>query len=144
MYPKGAQFLHTLRSVINNDELWWKIIYNLQTEYKHKNLNTNDVLSFMNNKSAMKLDKLFAQYLTYPSIPELVWNSRVENENLIVEYNWITDVKDFEMPIEITVRGKTERILVKNEKQILVYTKTNIEDVQPDKTNFYYKIKKGA
>lgn len=144
MYPKGAQFLHTLRSVINNDELWWSIIYDLQVTYKHKNLNTEDVLNFMNNKSGMQLNKLFDQYLKYPSIPELVWNSRVENENLIIEYNWLTDVKDFEMPIEITVRGKSERILVKNEKQTLIYTKSKIEDVEPDKTNFYYKIKKGA
>ncbi len=144
MYPKGAQFLHTLRSVINNDELWWSIIYDLQVAFKHKNLNTEDVLNFMNNKSGQNLNKLFDQYLKYPSIPELIWNNRVENGNLIIEYNWNTDIKDFEMPIEIIVRGKTERILVKNEKQILIYTKSNIEDVEPDKTNFYYKIKKGA
>jgi aminopeptidase N len=144
MYPKGAQFLHTLRSVINNDELWWSIIYDLQVAFKHKNLNTEDVLNFMNNKSGQNLNKLFDQYLKYPSIPELIWNNRVENGNLIIEYNWNTDIKDFEMPIEIIVRGKTERILVKNEKQILIYTKSNIVDVEPDKTNFYYKIKKGA
>ncbi len=144
MYPKGAQFLHTLRSVINNDELWWSIIYDLQVTYKHKNLNTDDVLNFMNTKSGMKLNKLFDQYLKYPSIPELNWSSRVENGNLIIEYNWLTDVKEFEMPIEITVQGKKERLLVKNEKQTLIYTKSKIEDVEPDKTNFYYKIKKGA
>ncbi len=144
MYPKGAQFLHTLRSVINNDELWWSIIYDLQVTYKHKNLNTDDVLNFMNTKSGMKLNKLFDQYLKYPSIPELNWSSRVENGNLIIEYNWLTDVKEFEMPIEITVQGKKERLLVKNEKQTLIYTKSKIEDVEPDKTNFYYKIKKRA
>jgi aminopeptidase N len=144
MYPKGAQFLHTLRSVINNDELWWSIIYDLQVTYKHKNLNTEDVLNFMNNKAGQNLNKLFDQYLKYPAIPELDWKSRIENGNLIIEYNWLTDVKDFEMPIEITVHGKTERLLVKNEKQTLIYTKSTIEDVLPDKTNFYYKIKKGA
>jgi aminopeptidase N len=144
MYPKGAQFLHTLRSVINNDELWWSIIYDLQVTYKHKNLNTEDVLNFMNNKAGQNLNKLFDQYLKHPAIPELEWKSRIENGNLIIEYNWLTDVKDFEMPIEITVHGKTERLLVKNEKQTLIYTKSTIEDVLPDKTNFYYKIKKGA
>ncbi len=144
MYPKGAQFLHTLRSVINNDELWWSIIYDLQVSYRHKNLNTEDVLNFMNKKSGQNLNKLFDQYLKYSSIPELDWNSRVENGNLIIDYNWNTDVKDFEMPIEILVKGKRERILIKNEKQSIIYNNCKLEDVEPDKTNFYYKIKKGA
>lgn len=144
MYPKGAQFLHTLRSVINNDELWWSIIYDLQVSYRHKNLNTEDVLNFMNKKSGQNLNKLFDQYLKYSSIPELDWNSRVENGNLIIDYNWNTDVKDFEMPIEILVKGKRERILIKNEKQSIIYNNCKLEDVEPDRTNFYYKIKKGA
>lgn len=144
MYPKGAQFLHTLRSVINNDEVWWKIIYDLQVEYKHKNLNTNDVLIFMNKKSGKKLDKLFDQYLRYAAIPELEWSSTIENNKLIVEYKWNTDVSNFEMPIEIIVNGKTERISVSNFKQKIVFDNLKIEDVVPDKTNFYYKIKKGV
>lgn len=144
MYPKGSQFLHTLRSIINNDELWWQIIYELQVKYKHKNLSTNDVLNFMNEKSNLKLDKIFDQYLKHAAIPELIWNTKVENNQLVIEYKWNTDVSDFEMPIELIVNGKVERVLVKNELQTLKYSNLKDEEVIPDKSNFYVKIKKGS
>ena len=144
MYPKGAQFLHTLRSVINNDSLWWSIIYELQVEYKHRNLNTYDVLNFMNKKSNKNLDKLFDQYLRYASIPELEWITKIDGSKLIVEFKWNTDVRNFEMPIEINIKDKTERINVTNIKQTLTFDNLKLEDVEPDRTNFYFKIKKGA
>lgn len=142
MYSKGCQFLHTLRSIIDNDKLWWEIVYDLQVKYKHKNLNTNDVLAFMNEKTKLKLDNYFDQYLRYSAIPELDWKSKIEGNQLIIDYKWNTNVSNFEMPIEIKVNGKSERLLVKNEVQTIKYNNQKLEDVIPDKTNFYYKVKK--
>ena len=94
MYPKGALMLNTLRHVINNDELWWKIILKYSETYRHKIIDTETVIAFFNKESDINLTPIFNQYLRYKSIPvlEMKFNKKK------VEYKWTTDVSDFKMP----------------------------------------------
>lgn len=137
MYPKGAQFLHTLRSIINDDTIWWGIVYGLQTEYKHKNLSTVDVLKYINSKSNLKLDAVFDQYLRYPNIPKLEYSFEEKNEILTLKYKWICDVKDFDMPIDIIVKGEKQRIYPNSELKYINFPKIKSNEVKFDYENFY-------
>ncbi len=106
MYPKGALLLNTLRHVINNDELWWKIILKYSETYRHKIIDTPTVIAFFNQESSMNLTPIFNQYLNYKKIPAL--ELKLNKKKL--EFQWKTDVTDFNMPIDIKVNGKEIRI----------------------------------
>lgn len=140
MYPKGALFLNTLRSTINNEEIWWDIVKSIQTEYRHKNISTEDVLALMNKKSGLNLTPLFDQYLRNPKLPELILTIRRENADLIISYQWKTDVVGFNLPIDITIDGVKERIYPTNTIQTKSYQNVKSENVTVDRTGFYITL----
>ena len=62
-YFKGALFLHTLRSVVNDDERWWKLIRDFYQRFKYQNIMTEDVVRFFNAELRQDLTPIFDQYL---------------------------------------------------------------------------------
>ena len=51
MYFKGALFLHTLRSVVNDDAKWCKLIRDLYDEFKYQNIMTEELVAFFSSSS---------------------------------------------------------------------------------------------
>lgn len=98
-YFKGALFLNTLRSVINNDKQWWKLIYDYSTHFKYHNIMTEDVVNFFNQKTGKNLTPIFDQYLRQAALPVLELKFQ-ENEGS-VSYRWKADVKEFAMPVKV-------------------------------------------
>jgi aminopeptidase N len=110
-YFKGALFLNTLRSVVNDDPRWFKLIHNLYQHFKYKNIMTEDIVQFFNEKTAKDMTPIFNQYLRHTAIPtlELKFN---EGEGTVA-YRWKVDEPGFAMPVRV---GK------KNNWQILQAT----------------------
>ncbi len=106
MYPKGALLLNTLRHVINDDTKWWKLILDYSTTFRHKIIDTETVIAFFNKESGMDLTPVFNQYLRYKNIPKLEY--KIAKNRL--EYKWIADEKNFDMPIDIKINDKLKRI----------------------------------
>jgi aminopeptidase N len=99
MYFKGALFLNTLRSVINDDARWFALIHDFYQHFKYQNIMTEDVVAYFNQQTGMNLTPLFDQYLRHTAIPtlELKFN---ESEGT-VDYRWQADEPDFAMPIRV-------------------------------------------
>lgn len=117
MYPKGSLMLNTLRTVVDNDVLWWQIIKGVSdTAFKYKTTDADEIIAYFNKKSGKNLTPIFNQYLKYPSIPKLAYTlKKIRGKKYELIYFWLTDVKDFEMPIQITsYKGKTEWLPVTN------------------------------
>ena len=136
MYPKGALLLNTLRHVINNDELWWKIILKYSETYRHKIIDTETVVNFFNTESKMNLTPIFDQYLRYKKIPGL--EIKVVKNKL--EYQWKTDVADFNMPIDIKIDGKEIRLEPTNKAKKSKFKVKNIDDVEVLKSEFFVNV----
>ncbi|WP_396191677.1 M1 family metallopeptidase [Flavobacterium sp.] len=136
MYPKGALLLNTLRHVINNDELWWKIILKYSETFRHKIIDTETVVNFFNKESKMNLSPIFDQYLRYKKIPGL--EIKVVKNKL--EYQWKTDVADFNMPIDIKIDGKEIRLEPTNKAKKSKFKVKNIDDVEVLKSEFFVNI----
>jgi aminopeptidase N len=107
MYYKGALMLNTIRHIINNDEKWWKIILNYSNTFKHKIIDTETVVSFFNAASGIDLTPVFNQYLRFTIIPTL--DLKIVKNKL--SYRWKASESNFNMPIDITIKGKKTRIL---------------------------------
>ena len=136
MYPKGALLLNTIRNVINNDTIWWQLLFNYSETFRHKIIDTETLISFFNQESKMNLTPIFNQYLHYTAIPSLELKRSAKK----LEYRWKTDVADFNMPIDIKVNGKEIRINPTNnwKKSNIKVSKTTSIKVVADE--FYVNV----
>jgi aminopeptidase N len=102
-YFKGALFLHTLRSVIDNDDRWWKMLRDYCREFKYRNILTEDLVKFYNARTGRNLTPIFEQYLRHAALPvlELKFNEAEGG----VEYRWKAEVKEFAMPVKVGRKG---------------------------------------
>jgi aminopeptidase N len=104
MYYKGANMLHTLRQLVNDDEKWRQILRGLNKTFFHQTVTTQEIENYLSEKSGLDLTAFFNQYLRDIKIPNLEYS--IKNNKL--NYRWTNVVENFKMPIEIEVNGVTE------------------------------------
>jgi len=141
MYPKGANLIHTIRQIINDDKKFRQILRGLNKTFYHKTVTTAEIENYIAAKSGLKLDKVFDQYLRYTKIPVLEY--KIDKGTL--SYRWITDVKGFDMPVRVTLK-ESEYTLIKptNEwKTIKTDANFNGDNFKNDPL-FYIALKKST
>jgi aminopeptidase N len=137
MYAKGANLLHTVRQVINNDIMFKKILRGLNKEFYHKTVDSKDVENYISRESGKDLSKIFDQYLRTIKIPVLEYKIKGK----IVSYRWSNCIAGFNMPVKIYA-GKKEQWIRPTEKwQTLQLPNSEGKSLSPDK-NFYINIRK--
>ena len=101
-YFKGALFLHTLRSVVNDDAKWEKLLRDFYQRFKYRSILTEDVVQFFNAQLGQDLTPIFNQYLRRPAIPVL--ELKFQDEGTLA-YRWKADERDFAMPVRAGAPG---------------------------------------
>ena len=115
MYAKGSAFLHTLRSHVENDTLWFDIIKSMTNHFKHQTIDGRDVLDYINDKSGRNFDMLYQQYLYTPKLPELEYKLSGWGKRKTLKYRW-NAINGFDMPIKVTLEnGKFDWIYPEKE-----------------------------
>ena len=99
MYFKGALMLNTLRSVVNDDRKWWKLLHDVFQHFKYKNILTEELVAYINDQLGMNLTPIFDQYLRHPAIPTL--DLKFDDAAHTVSYRWVADEAAFAMPIRV-------------------------------------------
>ena len=134
MYFKGALFLNTLRSVINDDPRWFKLIHDFYQHFKYKNIMTEDVVQYFNQKTGMNLTPIFNQYLRHTAIPTL--ELKFNGADSTVSYRWKVDEPGFAMPVRVGTKGNWQIINATTDWQTM---KTPLSKDQFDvATDLYY------
>ncbi|MEP6278346.1 MAG: M1 family aminopeptidase, partial [Nonlabens ulvanivorans] len=136
MYYKGANFLHTLRQITNDDEKWRQILRGLNFEFYHKTVTTAQIENYISDQMEMDLKPIFNQYLRDTRIPKLEYSIKKRN----LHYRWIDVVEGFEMPIQVLIDGEKTWITPssKIQKMKLPSKKSEFEVIE----DFYVKYKK--
>jgi aminopeptidase N len=98
-YFKGVLFINTLRSIVNNDNRWWKLLHNFYQHFKYQNVMTEDVVDYFNQQTGMNLTPIFDQYLRHTAIPTL--ELKFDNSSGTVSYRWKADEPVFQMPVRV-------------------------------------------
>ena len=131
MYYKGALMLNTMRSILNDDKKWWKLILDYSLHFRHTIIDTEMVIAFFNKEMGLNLIPVFNQYLRYKNIPIF----EIQKYKDKMQFRWKTDVSNFEMPIDILYKGKKIRLNPKNEWQFFTFKikKTNEIEVLTNK-----------
>jgi aminopeptidase N len=102
MYFKGALFLNTLRSVVDDDARWQKLLRDFYQHFKYQTILTEDVVAFFNAQLAKNLTPIFDQYLRRAAIPVL---ELAFTEPGMLAYRWKADERAFAMPVRIGAGG---------------------------------------
>ncbi|HEX7367050.1 MAG TPA: M1 family metallopeptidase [Pelobium sp.] len=103
MYYKGANMLHTIRQVVNNDAKWRTILTGLNTTFGKKTCTGEQVIAYFNQKSGLNLTPIFYQYLKFRNIPIL----QLRQNGKRVECRWLTNLSDFDMPLQLNNKPHT-------------------------------------
>jgi|TARA_Y100000996_G_scaffold258438_1_gene203507 aminopeptidase N len=105
-YMKGAWVMHTLRSTINNDKIWFETLKEFMTENAKGFANTGDFFKKVNEKTGEDYWYFAEQYFYSPNQPELEYY-QTENEFF---YKWSNVNENFSMPIDLLVNGSVKRV----------------------------------
>jgi aminopeptidase N len=103
MYDKGQLVLNTLRDVINNDTLWFSILKGMQEKFAYQCINADDITNYINQRTGQDLNYFFEQYLRYVNFPIFTAYVIKKGNETALRYKWEADVKDFKMPIKVTI-----------------------------------------
>ena len=136
MYSKGANMLHTIRQLVDDDEKWRTVLRGLNTEFYHKTVTTKQIEEYISSTSGIDLTQFFDQYLRTVKIPMLEY--QVKGKQLLFRYTNIVD--GFDMPLKINVNSTEEWFYPTSDWKSKSFKK-DIISVNVDK-NFYVDQKK--
>lgn len=105
-YFKGALFINTLRSVVNDDKKWWAMLRDFYQRFKYQSIMTEDIVAWFNQKTRMNLTPIFNQYLRRTTPPTL----ELKFEPGAVSYRWAADEPGFAMPVRVGTRANWRMI----------------------------------
>jgi len=109
MYYKGANMLHTLRQLVEDDAKWRQILRGLNADFYHQTVTSAQIENYLSKKTGKDLSAFFNQYLRTVMIPKLEY--KVSGNE--IKYRYVNIVKDFDMPVRIFV-GDQEQWLFPN------------------------------
>jgi aminopeptidase N len=108
MYFKGALFLHTLRSVVDDDARWFALLHDVFQHFKYQNILTEDLVSFVNARLGTNLTPVFDEYLRQADLPTL--EVAFDETDGTMAYRWKAQERGFDMPIKAGRRGALETL----------------------------------
>ena len=111
MYYKGANILHTLRQLVEDDELWRQMLRGLNFEFYHQTVTTKQVEDYISKKTEKDLTAFFNQYLRTTMVPILEY--KLEGNS--ITHRYVDVVEDFDMPIRVFVDGQEQWLFPSSE-----------------------------
>lgn len=104
MYPKGANMLHTLRQVVNDDEKWRGILRGLNKEFYHQTVKAEQIEDYIIKQTELDLQGFFNQYLCDTRIPTFEY-AIVDGE---LKFRWANCVENFKLPLKVYINGELQ------------------------------------
>ena len=136
MYYKGANMIHTLRQLADDDEKWRQTLRGLNKEFYHQTVTTEQIENYISEQLGQDLSPFFDQYLRTNQIPFLEY--KIEGNS--VSYRYTDAVSDFAIPIRVFVDEKPQWISPTSEwktEKLIGDSSTFTVD-----RNFYIKTRK--
>jgi aminopeptidase N len=115
MYFKGALFINTLRSIVDDDKRWWTLLRGFYQQFKYQNIMTEDVERFFSQHTEQNLTPVFNQYLRHTALPVL----ELKFSDGAVAYRWKVDEPGFTMPVRVGKKDQWQIIRPTTEWQTM-------------------------
>lgn len=141
MYNKGSLMLHTLRTLLENDTLWFSIIRGIADDFKHQTIDGQEIIDYINLKSGYDFTDFFEQYLQHKDLPELQYKLQKTGKAITLMYRWQA-IEQFDMPVLINTGSEDFWIYPNKEWQELSLGQFDIHDFRVKEELFLMDIKK--
>ena len=99
MYYKGANMIHLIRQITNDDKKFRDLLIALIKTFYHKTVTTIEIEEFISSFLKLDLQGIFDQYLRTTKIPLLQYKT----DRKKVEYRWTDNVSNLVLPIKISL-----------------------------------------
>lgn len=104
MYSKGANMLHTLRQIVDDDEKWRQILRGLNKTFWHQTVKAEQIEEFISVETGLNLDSFFDQYLRDTKTPTLEYAVAGDE----IRYRWVNCTENFTMKIKVYINGEIQ------------------------------------
>ncbi len=112
IYYKAAWMLHTLRSIVNEDAKWFRLLRALQDSFSFRVTSTEEVIAFISRQLGGDYEPFFRAYLYEARPPVLQYGIETQNGKKHLKVRCITSAEGFDYPVEFLVDGKVIRYAV--------------------------------
>jgi aminopeptidase N len=102
LYYKGANMLHTIRQLVDNDSLWRAMLRGLNSEFFHQTVTSAQIENYISKSLKMDLSTIFNQYLRTTRLPALEYKKTRSG----YEYRYTNVDSDFSMRLKVAVDGE--------------------------------------
>ena len=136
MYNKGANMIHTIRQIVNDDEKWRTILRGLNSTFYHQTVTTKQIEAFLSKAVGLDLAPFFNQYLRDIRMPTFEYKFK----DNILSYRWTNCVPSFNIPVKVAMNGKEQWLKPIAEWTNLPQISKDLK-VEVDK-NFYVNVLK--
>lgn len=141
MYYKGANLLHTIRNVINNDAKFRNILRGLNKTYYHQIVTSKQVEDYISKESGVNFSKIFDQFLRTVQIPVLEYAISENQKSL--RYRWTNTVDGFDLKPIIKHGNQSIKLAPANNwKTVKVKSTGGAFDLATAEKNYLIKLKK--
>tara|TARA_B110000444_G_scaffold132958_1_gene124939 strand:+ start:1308 stop:2930 length:1623 start_codon:yes stop_codon:yes gene_type:complete len=142
MYYKGSWMLHSIRNTLANDSLWFSILKEISLEFSLRNCDGSDIIRLICLRSGEDLAPIFEQYLNFSDLPVLQYTLNMKKTGYTLNYKWSSDVREFNMPIDIRLSNKVVlRLFPSNKYQGIPLDIDHPKEVQFINKHFLYEKK---
>ncbi len=128
MYNKGSLILHTLRHVIDDDNLWFAILKGIQTKFRHQTVTADDIFNYINKMTGTDYSTFFDQYFKHTTIPKLQVVISKQGSKVSARYRWQADGENFAMPVKVTTAKNNFEFIYPT----LKWQSTNLDLIDPE------------
>lgn len=101
MYFKGANMIHMIRQIIDDDQKFRDILTGINETFYRKVVSTEQIEEYISRAARTDLSKVFDQYLRTTQIPVLEY--RISKGKFF--YRWANCIEGFDMPVKVTYGG---------------------------------------
>lgn len=142
-YMKGALTLHSLRSTIGNDKVFFDILRSFYTRFTYKTVSSGDFINVVNEHTKSNYDWFFKQFLYNRKPAKLTYriikNKEGDDGRLI--YKWTDTDSDFIMPVDVNdINGSIIRLYPTAKEK--TYVIKNLKAFSINNQAFYFtKVK---
>lgn len=135
-YKKGGSALHTLRSVVNDDNVFFQVLQSYQQQYTGKAATTEDFKNVAEQVSGLNLDTFFNQWFYKEGYPgyQASWNQvgNIVYLKLTQTTSMPASVATFSLPVEFLLGSPNGDTVVRVYNNQPVQTYSFIWDKQMD------------
>lgn len=131
IYYKGALMLHTLRTSVNNDSIWWGLLKTFYQKHAMSQIVTQTVVDFVNEYLQADYTVFFKQYLYQTTVPTLQYKLKQKGDKVEISAKFKNALPNFSLKVGIFNQNSLEVLDTNTEKWAnLTIKNANVRDIK--------------